>query len=441
MLALQRRLRIEPRQLRLELGDVAELAVHRGEAHVRDRVQRPQPAQGQLADLVGARLAAPRAHLGDDPVDHRLQLLALDRPLDRGPLEARQQLGAVERLAAAAALADVDRPLVVALVGGEAAVAGAAAPAAPNGVAGLAQTGVDDLRFAVVTEWAAHVLILLDVGPFSSTNRYMLRFFPNLGVYGTQARRMGCSGASSALGPRVHAASPHLGQREVVAAAPVRRSLRARWPTDEQTAGGREAARDPTTRSCRRSAGAFSGARTCPPGCGGWSDWRRRRSAASPRTSPPRVTRGKPASSIVPWPGTSSSPVAGSAASTRPASSSARCRARARASRSSTTSTSCSTRPFLPEAAAGMLEPRHVVTPLRDVLEADASAPGRRGRARRGPAHGDAAATRRAPSTSCATTGSSSPTARFRGCCRSPGWPSMRSGSRASPTRSGCATT
>ena len=25
--------------------------------------------------------------------------------------------------------------------------------------------------------------------------------------------------------------------------------------------------------------------------------------------------------------------------------------------------------PFLPEAAAGMLEPRHVVTPLRDVLK------------------------------------------------------------------------
>ena len=47
--------------------------------------------------------------------------------------------------------------------------------------------------------------------------------------------------------------------------------------------------------------------------------------------------------------------------------------------------------PFLPEAAAGMLEPRHVVTPLRDVLDADAPAPGRRDRARPGPAHGHAA--------------------------------------------------
>ena len=68
-----------------------------------------------------------------------------------------------------------------------------------------------------------------------------------------------------------------------------------------------------------------------------------------------------------------------------------------------------------------MLEPRHVVTPLRDVLDADAPAPGSRGRARPGAAHGDAAATRKAPSASCATTASSSRTARFRACCPIPG--------------------
>ena len=60
--------------------------------------------------------------------------------------------------------------------------------------------------------------------------------------------------------------------------------------------------------------------------------------------------------------------------------------------------------PFLPEAAAGTLEPRHVVTPLRDVLG--------RTQLRLGVAIGhDAAArtvrcaTRRAPSTSFPTTG------------------------------------
>ena len=41
---------------------------------------------------------------------------------------------------------------------------------------------------------------------------------------------------------------------------------------------------------------------------------------------------------------------------------------RARASRSSTTSTSCSTRRCCPGAAAGTLEPRHVVVPLREEL-------------------------------------------------------------------------
>ena len=34
--------------------------------------------------------------------------------------------------------------------------------------------------------------------------------------------------------------------------------------------------------------------------------------------------------------------------------------------------------PFLPEAAAGTLEPRHVVTPLRDILQADLPAARRR---------------------------------------------------------------
>ena len=80
--------------------------------------------------------------------------------------------------------------------------------------------------------------------------------------------------------------------------------------------------------------------------------------------------------------------------------------------------------PFLPEAAAGMLEPRHVVTPLRDVLLAIracgwAPVVGRAGRAGRSPT-----ATWRAPSTSCATTGWWSRTDRSRACSRSRAWPS-----------------
>src|SRR6187549_1052901 len=74
--------------------------------------------------------------------------------------------------------------------------------------------------------------------------------------------------------------------------------------------------------------------------------------------------------------------------------------------------------PFLPEAAAGTLEPRHVVTPLRDVLTHT--------RLRLGVVTGRDSARR---------------TVRCRACCRFPGWRSTRSASRASPTRSGCETT
>ena len=95
--------------------------------------------------------------------------------------------------------------------------------------------------------------------------------------------------------------------------------------------------------------------------------------------------------------------------------------------------------PFLPEAAAGTLEPRHVVTPLRDILKRTylrlgAVTPTTPPRA---PSRSPIT---RARSASSATTSSSSRWARSRGCCRSPA-SSTRSASRASPTRSGCAIT
>ena len=96
--------------------------------------------------------------------------------------------------------------------------------------------------------------------------------------------------------------------------------------------------------------------------------------------------------------------------------------------------------PFLPEAAAGTLEPRHVVTPLRDILQ--------RTNLRLGAVTGHDPAARtvelrptRARPRSCATTSSCSRSARSRARCRSPASTSTRSASRASPTRSGCATT
>ena len=76
--------------------------------------------------------------------------------------------------------------------------------------------------------------------------------------------------------------------------------------------------------------------------------------------------------------------------------------------------------PFLPEAAAGTLEPRHVVTPLRDMLK--------RTYLRLGAIAGHDPAARRsscAPTTarprSCPTTSCCSRSARSRGRCRCPG--------------------
>ena len=96
--------------------------------------------------------------------------------------------------------------------------------------------------------------------------------------------------------------------------------------------------------------------------------------------------------------------------------------------------------PFLPEAAAGTLEPRHVVTPLRDILKRTylriGSIVGHDPAAKTVSCGPSTARSRRCPTTSCC-----SRSARSRGRCRCRAWPSTRSGSRAWPTRSGCATT
>lgn len=99
VLPLKWRLRLEPIELRLELLDVLELSIDGGEAHVSDPVQILQPSQGELAHTLRVRGAARRPQLGPDPVDQRLELLSLDRALDRGPLEPGEELGSIEGLA------------------------------------------------------------------------------------------------------------------------------------------------------------------------------------------------------------------------------------------------------------------------------------------------------------------------------------------------------
>src|SRR6185503_6314829 len=94
--------------------------------------------------------------------------------------------------------------------------------------------------------------------------------------------------------------------------------------------------------------------------------------------------------------------------------------------------------PFLPEAAAGTLEPRHVVTPLLDMLKRTFL------RLERSPAttrrhERFASAPTRVRPRSSATTSWFWPWARCPASCQSPAW-STRSASRASPTQFGSAT-
>jgi NADH:ubiquinone reductase (H+-translocating) len=84
--------------------------------------------------------------------------------------------------------------------------------------------------------------------------------------------------------------------------------------------------------------------------------------------------------------------------------------------------------PFLPEAAAGTLEPRHVVTPLREILN--------RTYLRLGAVTGHDPGARTVELTT-----HEGETEELRGCCRSPASRRTRSASRASRTRSGCETT
>ena len=105
------------------------------------------------------------------------------------------------------------------------------------------------------------------------------------------------------------------------------------------------------------------------------------------------------------------------------------------ARRSSTPTTSCSTRRSCPEAAAGTLEPRHVVVPLRQMCPHAELLLGRAVESRRGRA-GRSSPRRSAARSRSATSGSSSRSARSR--ARSPcrGSPSTAAASRTSPTRS-----
>src|SRR4051794_8097017 len=138
----------------LELVEVGEVAVDRGELDRAHRVHPREAALGEVADArrLGLGSAAPR--LLGDPRRDRLELVVADRPAAGRPGEPAQQLLAVEALAAPVSLDDVEARLLDALVGREALTALAAL--APPAHAVGAGAGVDHLGRIGRAEGAKH---------------------------------------------------------------------------------------------------------------------------------------------------------------------------------------------------------------------------------------------------------------------------------------------
>src|SRR6185436_19759626 len=111
---------------RLELVEVGQVSVHRGELDRAHRVDPREPALGQVADARGLDLGAAAARLLHDPRADRLELVGADRPSAGRPRETAQQLLAVEALAPAVALDHLQLRLLGALVGREALATGGA---------------------------------------------------------------------------------------------------------------------------------------------------------------------------------------------------------------------------------------------------------------------------------------------------------------------------
>src|SRR5215211_1531656 len=122
---------------RLELVEVGEVAVDGRELDRRDRVERGEPALGEVADLAGLDLRSTPPGGRRDRVRQLFQLLRAHGPLVGGALEPSQELLGVESLAAAVPLRD-GHVRLCALVGGEAVAAAGALATAADGIARIA---------------------------------------------------------------------------------------------------------------------------------------------------------------------------------------------------------------------------------------------------------------------------------------------------------------
>src|SRR5690606_5833351 len=142
----------------VELLEVLEVPVDRGETDVRNVVERLQPVHDELTDLAARDLVAARAR--DcilDVVHEGLDLAAADRPLRARDPDRIDDLAPVVRLRGAVALRDLQAPLLDVLVGRKAAPAVDALATPSHGAPLLTRARVDDPVLQAVAVGAAHL--------------------------------------------------------------------------------------------------------------------------------------------------------------------------------------------------------------------------------------------------------------------------------------------
>src|ERR1043165_7565214 len=136
--------------------NVLEVAIHRGESHVRHGIELAQARHHQRADLAAGDLAlAGVGHGRLDRVGQSLQCILRHRTLAAGHLQSAHELLTVELLAPFVALHHLERKRLDFLVAGEAALAARALAAPADDVAFAALPRVDDAIFTVSAERAA----------------------------------------------------------------------------------------------------------------------------------------------------------------------------------------------------------------------------------------------------------------------------------------------
>lgn len=137
-----------------------ESAIHTGESHIRDLVERAKTVNDQFADGRTGNLAVVALL---DFVGHfvgdALEVFILNGALVAGAFQAEKKLGAVKWNAAAIALNDGQPDsLFDPFVSRESLIAGDAKPPSADGAAALTSAGVDDLQtlFLGIAEGASH---------------------------------------------------------------------------------------------------------------------------------------------------------------------------------------------------------------------------------------------------------------------------------------------